>query len=291
MDTMMSFNSQNLAEHFLTSEEIHRKCPLAYAVTPTNPSVSDRYVQANTSTVIDDMAKLGWGVVDAKQRKARKNSSGIYSYHMVCFQNPKIRVMKKNEDGESVVECYPRIILTNSHDGMNSFRFMVGLFRLVCSNGLVIASDKFVDIRIRHINYTFDELRNTITMAIKELPNEIAVINQMKQVELTESQKYDLALQMLKIRKDIAENEKYNVDEDTLDKMLTPVRTDDNGDDLWSVFNVLQEKVIKGGFKAPNAKGDKLRKMRKVTSFVKDLDLNQKMFSTALSYLPDKMAA
>ena len=35
--------------------------------------------------VIDDMASLGWGVVDAKQVKARKNQG--YQKHMVVFGN------------------------------------------------------------------------------------------------------------------------------------------------------------------------------------------------------------
>ena len=50
----------------------------------------------------------------------------------------------------------PQIILTNSHDGFNSFKFMLGIFRLVCSNGLVVCDNQMVNMTIRHINYTFD---------------------------------------------------------------------------------------------------------------------------------------
>ena len=65
-DVMVKFSDDKLATQFLTKEEIQKVCPLAYAEAPTN-KVSDKYVLANTGTVIEDMEKLGWKVVSAKQ--------------------------------------------------------------------------------------------------------------------------------------------------------------------------------------------------------------------------------
>lgn len=279
-DVMMVFNNHNLNTNYLTESEIRKRCPLAYATAPTNPKVSDKYVQANTATVIKDMAKLGWYPIDAKQKKARKNSSGIQSFHMIAFQNPEIKVL---QDGE--VEAYPRIILTNSHDGMASFRFRVALFRCICSNGLVIADENFADLTIRHINYTFEDLRHLVEKTMIELPQYVEIMNKMKRTTLDKSQKYDFALKMLKIRKNVPEEEKLNVSEKTLVDILTPTRKEDEGDSLWAVFNVLQEKMIKGGAMVESGKEDKLRKMRPVKSFVRDLSVNYKMFDTAMDYL------
>ena len=279
-DVMMAFSGHNLSKDYLSTSEIKQRCPLAYATAPTNPKVSDKYVQANTSTVIDDMAKLGWYPVEAKQKKARKNSSGIQSFHMIAFQNPEVKIMQ----GEDV-EAYPRIILTNSHDGMASFRFRVGLYRCICSNGLVICDENFADLTIRHINYTFDDLRHLVVKTMSELPAYIEIMNKMKQTTLVKSQKYDFALRMLKLRKNVPDNEKLNVSERTLTDILTPIRKEDEGDSLWNVFNVLQEKMIKGGFMVESGKEDKLRKMRPVKSFARDLSVNYKMFDTAIDYL------
>ena len=279
-DVMMAFSGHNLSKDYLSTSEIKQRCPLAYATAPTNPKVSDKYVQANTSTVIDDMAKLGWYPVEAKQKKARKNSSGIQSFHMIAFQNPEVKIMQ----GEDV-EAYPRIILTNSHDGMASFRFRVGLYRCICSNGLVICDENFADLTIRHINYTFDDLRHLVVKTMSELPAYIEIMNKMKQTTLDKSQKYDFALRMLKLRKNVPDNEKLNVSEKTLTDILTPIRKEDEGDSLWNVFNVLQEKMIKGGFMVESGKEDKLRKMRPVKSFARDLSVNYKMFDTAIDYL------
>ena len=279
-DVMMAFSGHNLSKDYLSTSEIKQRCPLAYATAPTNPKVSDKYVQANTSTVIDDMAKLGWYPVEAKQKKARKNSSGIQSFHMIAFQNPDIKIMQGDD-----VEAYPRIILTNSHDGMASFRFRVGLYRCICSNGLVICDENFADLTIRHINYTFDDLRHLVVKTMSELPAYIEIMNKMKQTTLDKSQKYDFALKMLKLRKNVSEDEQLNVSERTLVDILTPVRKEDEGDSLWNVFNVLQEKMIKGGVMVESGKEDKLRKLRPVKSFARDLSVNYKMFDTAMDYL------
>lgn len=289
-DVMMSFRDQNLADSFLSEDEIRKRCPLAYVETPTNKNVSEKYVIANTATVISDMEKLGWKVVDAKQRKGKKTASGTtrFSYHMICFQNPDVKIIKTvtNPDGtvNEEVDCYPRIILTNSHDGLNCFHFRVGLFRLVCSNGLVIATDKFADLKIRHINYTMDELRALVNKVIEELPNQVELMTQMKSRVLTEDEKKAFVLDMLKIRKGKDLEDVLEVDDETVLDMLEPVRDEDKSDDLWTVFNVLQEKVIKGGFSI-GQEGKKARKARKVTGFVKDLELNQKMFKAAMKFI------
>lgn len=277
---MMVFNDHNLSTHFLSDDEIKQKCPFAFYNHPTNPKVSEKYVQANTSTVIKDMAKLGWYVIDAKQKAKRKNSSKVQSFHMIAFQNPNIKILQNGE-----VEAFPRIILTNSHDGMASFKFMVSLFRCVCSNGLIIADEKFAELTIRHINYTFEDLRHLVEKTIRELPEYISVMNRMKETTLNKEQKYDFALKMLKIRKNIPFEEKLNVSEKTLTEILAPTRKEDEGDSLWSVFNVLQEKMIKGGSMIESGKNDKLRKLRPVKSFVRDINANYQFFDTAMDYL------
>ena len=281
-DTMLSFANNNLATHFLTEAEIKKKCPLAYRETPTNERVSDKYVLANTATVISDMEKLGWGVVDARQRKAHKgNTSGRFSFHMVAFQNPNIKITKTVGDNQEEVDCYPRIVLTNSHDGLNCFKIMVGLFRLVCSNGLIIATDQMVDLSIRHIYYNFEELRVRVSEAINMVSVKVERMTVAASVLLSSDQKLEFARQALCIRKNIS-IEDLNVDDETLTDILTPLRHEDSGDSLWNVFNVLQEKIIKGGYYEAKVgqDGKKARKVRKVTSFVKDLDINQRLWRT-----------
>ena len=54
----------------------------------------------------------------------------------------------------------------------------------------------------------------------------------------------------------------------------------DKGNDLWRVFNVVQEKITQGDFHAALT-GAKVRKVRKIKSFEKDLKVNKELFKLA----------
>lgn len=264
----------------MTMDDVRTKCPYAFAEAPTNPGVSEKYTYANTETVINDMAKLGWYPVEAKQCRQKKGSSGIRSFHIVALQNDEMKL--PGPDGKT--ESYVRIIIQNSHDGFNSFKFMCGLYRCICSNGLVLADAEFASLSIRHINYSFDELRNVVSSIIDKVPIVISTMERMKSVVLTDEDKRNLATKVLKIRKGVKESEKFNVDEETISDILTPLRKEDESDDLWTVFNVCQEKMIKGGFSA-SGKNNKHRKQRTITSIKKDIDYNQKLWEYSMNFL------
>ena len=269
-DVMLSFG-QGL-DGYLTKDQIRNSSPLVFADAPTNPDVSDKYLFVNTETIIDDLEKLGWLPVQAAQRKSRKVEGTIFSKHMVAFQNPNIKITSKDGD-----DAYPRILLTNSHDGMQSFKFSVGIFRLVCSNGLVVADEQFSDFRIKHKGYTFEELRNVVRQAVEDLPNRVQVMNDMKNRILTEDEKRKMALDAMLIRAGVKE---LQYDEETIDDILDPKREADKGDSLWSVFNVIQEKITQGDFHAALT-GAKVRKVRAIRSFEKDIKVNKELFKLA----------
>ena len=271
-DIMLKFG--NGLDGYLTKDQIRNSSPLVFADAPTNPDVSSKYLFVNTETIIDDLEKLGWLPVQAAQRKSRKSGGTIFSKHMVAFQNPDIKITSKDGDN-----AYPRILLTNSHDGMQAFKFSVGIFRLVCSNGLVVADEQFSDFKIKHKGYTFAELRNVVKQAVEDLPNRVQIMNDMKNRILTEEEKRKLALDAMLIRAGV---KTLDYDEETIDDILDPKREEDKGNDLWKVFNVVQEKITQGEFHAA-LKGAKVRKVRKIKSFEKDLEVNKKLFKLATS--------
>ena len=276
MSDLMFSIDQN--QEFLTDEQIRKACPVAFSEKASN-EVSKHYTHIPTTQVIDDMRELGWGVIGAKQVAARKNATKGYQKHMIVFRHPDLMV--EGQDGDNV---WPQIIMTNSHDGKNSFTFQAGMYRLVCSNGLVIADQEFGSMKIRHMGYDFDTLRETINEMVEKLPLTVESMNKFKNTELSEPQKYDLARKALETRLKVQENQKvdqvYKID---LDEFLKPVRKEDAGDDLWSVFNLVQEKVVEGDFEYIS--GVKMRKARKIKNFKQDLDVNQKLFEVAKEFV------
>ena len=175
-DIITNFNKG--LDNYLSKDQLREICPIAFESGPTNPNVTKKYLFVNTEQIIDDLDKLGWKPVTAAMRKSRGKET-IFSKHMVTFQNPDIKIT--GTDGD---DSYPRIIMTNSHDGLQAFKFSVGIFRLVCSNGLVVADEKFSEFKIRHKGYTFSELRDVVSKAVKDLPNKVEVLNKMKKKNL-----------------------------------------------------------------------------------------------------------
>ena len=279
MDMMISNNS---ADQVMTIDQLKKQVPFAFLDAPTR-SVSSKYVHVPTSRVIDDLMSMGWQPVQAAQRRGRAGKTSIFSKHMIKFQNPKLII--KGKEGDDV---FPQIILTNSHDGTQSFKFMMGLYRLVCSNGLVIADEEFASFKIRHMGYSFADLQELITNAVEELPKKVEVINTMKNIELTEKQQKDLAFKAFLLRQGIAleseQAKEVKIADEVLENILEVQRGEDAGNDLWVTFNRVQEAITQGGFQGA-LQGAKIRKVRKIKSFEKDLKLNQQLFDLALQYV------
>lgn len=258
---------------FLSKKELKEVCPVIFAEKASN-EVSKHYTHIPTSKVIDDMATLGWGVVDAKSVKARKNSTKGYQKHLVVFRNNDVVI--NGEDGDTV---FPQVLLTNSHDGKNAFTFTAGLFRMVCENGLVISTTQFEDVKMRHMGYTFEELQGKIKGMVEKLPLTVESMNKMKNIELEEEKAVEFAKKALTTRFNEKEMKRIKID---IKDILTPVRIEDSGKDLWSIFNVVQEKVIDGDF--TYIAGGKVRKARQIKNFRQDQKVNKELFELALEY-------
>jgi hypothetical protein len=253
---------------FMTKEEI-RQAANSVFTKEKGGKTSEHYKHISTEQIIDDMSALGWGVVDAKQVHARKGAG--FQKHLVVFGNPDIVI--DGNDGDTV---FPRILLTNSHDGKNAFTFTAGLFRLVCENGLVISDQDFANFKIRHMGYDFEELQKTINTMVEKLPLTVECMNCFKQTQLDQERKEKFALAALGLRFNTTDKT-FNVEE-----LLTPTRKEDNGNDLWSVYNVIQEKLIHGMVNYQN--GKKNRKARKIKNFQQDIKINSELYELAMEY-------
>jgi len=257
---------------FKTKEELSKIAPSIFTMVPSS-DVTEKYTHIPTEKVIDDMELLGWKPVDAKEVKARTQKTQGFQKHLVIFRNNDVVI--NGEDGDTV---FPQIVMTNSHDGKNSFQFTAGLFRMVCENGLVISDTQFDDIKMRHMGYTFEDLQVLIKDIVEKLPLTVDSMNKMKAVELEEEQMFDLAKSFLDIRVEGTQN---TYDNQAIEDVLNVQRKADEGNMLWEVFNRIQENIIDGNFEYKTPSG-KLRQARIIKNFKQDQDVNKKMFSKAL---------
>src|SRR6056300_1065372 len=179
----------DIKQNFISKDQVRKQAPSIFTAKGA-PETSEKYSHIPTDKIIDDMEALGWGVVDAKEVRSRKNVG--FQKHLVVFRNNDIQITA--EDGDNV---FPQILLTNSHDGKNSFTFTAGLFRMVCENGLVISTQEFENVKMRHMGYSFEELQEKIKVMVARLPLTVESMNKMKEVEMGEKAALDFAKKAL----------------------------------------------------------------------------------------------
>lgn len=259
---------------FKSTEELKEIAPSIFTKNGAK-STSSKYTHIPTDRVIKDMELLGWGVFGAQEVKSRKVENLGFQKHLVIFRNPDVVI--KGKDGDDV---YPQILLTNSHDGKNSFSFTAGLYRMVCANGLVIPSETFESLKIRHMGYDFEALQDVMNQVINNLNLTVESMNKMKNTRLKEEETLKLAEDLLSLRVE----DGAKITKDSIEGVLNIQRNEDEGEGLWEVFNRIQENIIEGNFSYVSVKG-KTRNARVIKNFKQDMELNSKMFTKALEYV------
>lgn len=267
-------NIKNLKE--LTVEQLREKAPQVFTKSSAS-GTSKHYTFVPTSRLVEDMKKLGWVVTDAKAVKSKSKSKN-FKKHLVTFFNPNITI--KGEDGNPAM--FPQILVINSHDRTSPFELRVGIFVMVCENGLIVMSEDLGSIRIRHMGYTFKELQKSVTEFVEKLPNVVIKINKLRKSLMTEFQMQEFAKKALKVR--LGEEKMPKSFGDSITELLKVDRKEDEGNSVWAVLNRVQEKLTHGGFKFLNGKG-KNRKARKIKNFQQDLKLNEGLWELAEKYL------
>jgi hypothetical protein len=129
---------------------------------------------------------------------------------------------------------------------------------------------------IRHNHFSFDDVRALAEDFSKKLPRIEQSVTRMMEKELTEKEKLRLIKEALKIRWAVG-NSPESID---ITDLLTPFRPEDEGSDLWTVFNVIQEKMTKGGFtyKTPRGRQTTLRGIKSIQATNR---LNTKLWEAA----------
>jgi len=287
----------------LNDEEIKFLCPVATKKRMVKSEVaklglSKHYSFVPTMKVVNDLRTLGWECVDAKQVKARKKSTNGYQKHMLTFEHPdyKIDQVKEVELADGTTETqvsppteYPQLLLTNSHDGGNSFQLSAGIFRLVCSNGLVIKSEDYGSQRLIHKGYSFEAVQNMVNEFVETIDEALTRITAMKRKSITQAQQIEFAKQAALLR---FKNNSYNEDNIAsvvdIDDLLEATRPEDQGDGLWEVYNRVQESIVQGKYKYASSgniiqEDTKTRKARPIKNFKQNIEVNKKLSELAFA--------
>jgi len=228
--------------------------------------LTDKYMLARTRDLVTTIEGLGYKMEKFVALKVRKKTRQGFQKHRVIFTSPQL---KATSDG------VPQLLLTNSHDGTSSVILQLGFFRFVCSNGLIVGDNLIEPIRVRHSGNDFDQ---RLIIAINNVANQADKLTQsidkMKSVILTHEE-------IITFQRDALQNRLKDVK--IIMHSMPTHREEDNASDLFTVMNVIQENLIRGGAKVLIEKDNKpvARAVRKINSLVSQTEINTMLWNLA----------
>lgn len=248
----------------LSNEQLHAVAPSIFATEPYH-EVSNRYMFIPTIDVVDFMRSKNWFPVSASESRTRLAGKVGKCRHLIRYRNPDVVVSDKE---------VPEIIQLNSHDRTSAYQLMAGFYVFACANGIITGSNDFGGFSIRHLGR--DELLKQVNGAtdniVNRLPSLVKTVNEWKQINLGDEHQEAFASAVNKLTGyDYARGSK---------ELLMKRRYADSGNDLWSVFNRVQENVIRGGLYKQD-ENKRYRRIKAVKAIDKNVKLNKAIWEIA----------
>jgi hypothetical protein len=247
--------------------DLRRMCPAAFAEAPRS-DVSARYGFVNTYELVKAMRENGFVPTQVNSYMRRSEDIRKFTKHMIRFR--KEGAIKKIQVGDVV----PQIIMVNSHDRSSNFHLFGGIWRLICSNGMMVSeSGRVRPLVIRHTTSAVDGLLDATGQLIKAQKFVFEHIDEMRRTMLTTAQQAEFAATALALRPERA---------GAIDPMqlLNIRRPDDTGDDVWHVYNRVQENLTRGGLKGVTA-NNRAIVTRGITAVNGDIAINAGLWHLA----------
>lgn len=230
-------------------------------------AVSEKYQHGNSLDLIAKIESQGFTLIDTSYAKVRNKNKSGFQKHVMIFEHETQGFI---DDHNRV-----RLLVTNSHDRSSSLVFNVGVYRTVCSNGLVVG-DTYFERRIKHIGTDFNVLVETGLEDMLERFRIVAdKVKVMQSIRLSDNQVKELTYRVALKRLEKVEGlQTFNVD------YATPQREEDKGNTLYNVFNRAQEVALKGGLAYRTMKVDEdnvIAFKNGTTRAVKEIDASKKL--------------
>lgn len=186
--------------------------------------------QIETLDVIENLQDKGWKIKGSYQNQSKKSKR--ISSHVIKLEHPDFPLTKHNGAPEAIAN----LIISNSCNGSSPLELNLGAYRRVCSNGL-IARDAMQSQKIKHNSNDYYQLNQILSDLNIKTQEVLAEFSSLKDKTLTAAQMEKFAKRASQIRFGKKSNEI-----DPL-QLLNVVRDEDKGDNLWKVYNRVQENL------------------------------------------------
>ena len=276
----------NIMQSGLNTDQLRQLVPSAFA-TCAQSDVSDQYSFLPTSIVIDKMLANGWVATRAVEQRVRLEERQNFQKHMIRFCRVEDAERFSSHIRPGIHSFYdrqrpdlirPEVVMFNSHDRSCAYRLSLGLFRLVCCNGLVVSDSAIESISVVHKGFNPDNVIEGSFRIIESAPEVLARVEDWKGYELSEGRQKALAVGAHAFRWDNPEKAPVSPE-----KLLAPRRDEDRGSDLWRTMNRIQENITKGGQRERGRVINHIHapKVRAIKGLDEDTRLNKALWTMA----------
>lgn len=250
----------------LTREELMQVVPSVFGG-DKHASRSEKYTFIPTITLLENLQREGFEPFFACQSRVRDPGRREHTKHL----------LRLRKSGQITGQQVPEIIILNSHGGESSFQLLPGIFRSVCTNSLV-CGQSFGEIRVPHRGNVVEKVIEGAYEVLSVFEKVEEKRDAMQSLRLPPPAQHALANAALTYR---FGEEHQPV---TATQILTPRRYEDRQDDLWTVYNRIQESLLKGGLSGRTAQGKRTH-TRAINGIEGDVKLNRALWVMAESLL------
>ncbi len=249
----------------LSDDQIRQFAPSVFAPS-RHTATSERYQFISTAKVLQALRAEGFLPIRALQTNVRLSDRKEYTRHLLVFR-------PMSGQCSLVDDLLPEIVLLNAHDGTSSYQVHAGLFRVICSNGLIVSDATFASIKVKHCgsNVVDDVIEGTYEV-VKATPALMGTVEEWRSIALTDQQRLAYAKAALHVR--------WKEDDAPImpAQLVAPRRDDDKTNDLFTTYNVVQENIVNGGVRGKTQTG-KRTKTRGMNSVTENVRLNKALWT------------
>jgi hypothetical protein len=261
-------DTTNFKATALEEDTLRRQAPSIYAAGPM-VGVSGRYTFVPTARIISGLRELDWVPVAVEEQRIRTEARRGFQKHLLRF--------RRAEQMETLDEWNVELVLVNSHDAGCAYQLHTGIYRRICSNGLVLSDSQFESIRFRHAGLEAEQVVQASLRLLDYMPRVAELVSRFRSRVLDQRESQQFAEQAILLRyPTLAE---APVDAATLIQVRRP---EDEGADLWNSTNRLQEALVRGGLSDHHRdKRGKLRSVRALRGIDSKVNLNKGLWGLA----------
>jgi hypothetical protein len=272
MNTSVDLSFQSHANAFdrgLSLEAVRSQAPAVFAP-HAHERMSSKYTFIPTERVLTGLMNAGFVPVDARQTHTHR-ASPLHARHMVRLRRRFETVQLKGS--------VPEVVFLNSHDGTSAYQLRMGIYRVVCTNGLIVSRGAFPAYYVSHRGNVVDEVIAGALKVSEEFELLAKQVERMEQRRLLKDEQLQFAERALALRYPGPATSGMQSAQ-----LLTCRRAEDSADDLWTLTNRVQENLLRGGLSRRSTSG-RLTRTRRITSIKEDVRLNSGVWDLAMQVL------